>query len=160
MTERSEGRRESENGGGGGSLARVLREARGDLPLSLPHLPPPFARPHPFLRRLIPLAESPPRNIIMPRAICLGAGTLSGWATGVNGPVNESGIKAAVTRPRTRLSRATSRGRSLRGSVKNYACSLRLELWRAPSGRNFKPAIRSKIFSRSTLVIACSLAVV
>lgn len=34
---------------------------------------------------------------------------------GVNGPVNENGIKAAVTRPRTRLSRATSRGRGLGG---------------------------------------------
>ena len=167
MTKRGEGRGKPENGGGGGPLARVLREARSDsLPSSFPLLPSTvFCWSSFSSSRLIPLAESPPRNIIMPRAICPNAKHEStSWrAAGVNGPINESGIKAAVTRPRTRLSRATgSRPGGLGGSVKNYVCS-RAPSWIMASsfrGRNFKLAIRSKIFSRSALVIACSLAVV
>jgi hypothetical protein len=44
-------------------LARVLREARGDA-FPAPRSRPP--RPYPPHRHLIPLPESPLRNIIMP----------------------------------------------------------------------------------------------
>jgi len=59
-------------------------------------------RPYSPHRRLIPLPESPPRNIIMPARPPLFVPTRHGnalrRAAGVNGPVNESGIKAAVAR--------------------------------------------------------------
>lgn len=75
-------------------------------------------------------------------------GNISRARVAVNGPVNESGIKAAVTRGRVLFSRGReSQFRVPRKIALPRPRSRVLNYSPAPSGRNFELAIRGEIFS-------------